>query len=176
LNHPNFNFILKVKTKIMNNPSELTKETTMTSNEEIIRNLYAVAEKEPKKFRSLFTKNGYWWDVPAGVKYHGDEIARAADIYSTAFPDMHRELSKLYFDGDVVVVELTLNGTHQGDLPMGLGTLPATGKEFHIPCIDVFHIADGKVSAFDCHYAGTIMLAQLGVLGNLEAFLREPVK
>ena len=53
----------------------------MPSNEEIIRNLYAVAEKEPKRFRSLFTENGYWWDVPAGVKYHGDEVARAADIY-----------------------------------------------------------------------------------------------
>src|SRR6266487_3972021 len=80
------------------------KETPVASNEEIIRNLYAVAEKEPKQFRSLFTKNGYWWDVPAGVKYRGDEVARAADIYSAAFPDMHRELSHLYFDGDVVVV------------------------------------------------------------------------
>src|SRR5438876_11144800 len=109
------------------------KETTMPSNDDIIRNLYAVAEKEPKRFRALFTENGYWWDVPAGVKYHGDEVARAADIYSTALPDMHRELSKLYSDGDVVVVELTLNGTHLGDLPMGLGTLPATGKAFHIP-------------------------------------------
>jgi hypothetical protein len=75
------------------------KGTTVASNEEIIRNLYAVAEKEPKKFRSLFTKNGYWWDIPAGVKYRGDEVARAADIYSAAFPDMHRELSHLYFLG-----------------------------------------------------------------------------
>jgi len=44
------------------------KETTMASNEEIIRNLYEVAEKGPKRFRSLFTENGYWWDVPAGGK------------------------------------------------------------------------------------------------------------
>jgi hypothetical protein len=29
------------------------------------------------------------------------------------------------------------------------------------------------VSAFDCYYAGTIMLAQLGVLGNLEASVRK---
>jgi len=149
------------------------KETTMPSNEEIIRNLYAVAEKEPKRFRSLFTKNGYWWDVPAGVKYQGDEVAGAADIYSAAFPDMHRELDHLYVDGDVVVVQLSLNGTHRGDLPMGLGTLPATGKEFHVPCVDVFHLEAGKVSAFDCYYAGTIMLAQLGVLGNLEASLKK---
>ena len=39
----------------------------MATNEEIIRNLNAVAENEPKRFRSLFTENGYWWDVPAGV-------------------------------------------------------------------------------------------------------------
>ena len=129
--------------------------------------------RNPRGFGHSFTQNGYWWDVPAGVKYQGDDIARAANIYSAAFPDMHRELSHLYFDGEVVVVELTLNGTHRGDLPMGLGTLPATGKEFHIPCIDVFHIEDGKVSAFDCHYAGTIMLGQLGVLGDLEASLKK---
>lgn len=145
----------------------------MASNEEIIRNLYAVAEKEPKRFRSLFTANGYWWDVPAGVKYHGDDIARAADIYSAAFPDMRRALEELYVDGDVVVVQLSLNGTHQGDLPIGLGTIPATGKEFHVPCVDVFRLEDGKVSEFDCYYAGTIMLAQLGVLDNLEASLKK---
>ena len=84
-----------------------------------------------------------------------------------------RELSHLYFDREVVVVQLSLNGTHQGDLPMGLGTLRATGKEIHVPCIDVFHVEDRKVSAFDCHYAGTILLGQLGVLGNLEAALKK---
>jgi predicted ester cyclase len=148
-------------------------EASMASNEEIIRNLYVVAEKEPQKFRSLFTEKGYWWDVPAGVRYEGDEVARAADIYSTAFPDMYRELHDLYIDGDVVVVQLTLHGTHLGDLPMGVGTIPATGKKFHVPCVDVFRLENGKVSGFDCYYAGTIMLGQLGVLGNLEASLRK---
>ena len=51
----------------------------MASHEEIIRNLYVVAEKDPKRFRSLFTENGYWRDVPAGVTYRGDEVARAAE-------------------------------------------------------------------------------------------------
>ena len=71
-------------------PMTNEQETTMALNEEIILNLYRVAEEEPKRFRSLFTENGYWWDVPAGVKYRGDEVARAADIYAAAFPDMHR--------------------------------------------------------------------------------------
>jgi hypothetical protein len=29
------------------------------------------------------------------------------------------------------------------------------------------------VSAFDCYYAGTILLGQIGVLGNVEASLRK---
>src|SRR5438876_7153806 len=108
-------------------PMNKEKEITMPSNEEIIRNLYAVAEKEPERFRSLFTESGYWWDVPAGVKYQGDEVARAADIYSVAFPDMHRELHDLYFDGDIVVVRLMLHGTHKGDLPTAPGNDPSYG-------------------------------------------------
>jgi hypothetical protein len=55
------------------------QETTMASNEEIIRNLYAVAEKEPKRFRSLFTKNGYWWDA-CRSQIPRRRVARTADI------------------------------------------------------------------------------------------------
>jgi hypothetical protein len=145
----------------------------MASNEEIIRNLYAVAEKEPRRFRSLFTENGYWWDVASGVKYIGDDVARAADIYSTAFPDMHRELHDLYFDGDVVVVRLSLIGTHKGDLPVPIGTIPATGKAINVPSCDVFTIEGGKVSVFECYYSGTILLGQIGVLANVEASSRK---
>ena len=55
---------------------------------------------------------------------------------------------------------------------MGLGTLPAAGKRSR-PVRRCLPLEDGKVSAFDCHYAGTILLAQLGVLGNLEASLKK---
>ena len=96
----------------------------MASNEEIIRNLYAVAEKEPKRFRSLFTKNGYWWDVlPESNTGATKSLVRPTST-RLHFRTCTANSSDLYFDGDVVVVQLSLNGTHQGDLPMGLGTLP----------------------------------------------------
>ena len=72
--------------------------------------------------------------------------------------------------GDWMISE---KDTTMASIPMGPGTIPATGKKFHVPCVDIFHLESGKVSAFDCHYAGTIMLAQLGVLGNLEASLKK---
>jgi len=60
-------------------------------------------------------------------------------------------------------VELSLNGTHKGDLALPAGTIPATGKEIHAPCCDVFHIENGKVTSFPCYLAATIILAQLGL-------------
>lgn len=152
-----------------------TATQAISANEKIIRDLYASAEanaKDTAHFVSLFAEDGYFWDVSAGQKYYGQDIGLTVDVYAAAFPDMHRELYSLYESGDVIVVELSLNGTHRGDLPMGAGTLPATGKEIHAPCCDVFHLEDGKVKSFHCYVAVPILLGQLGVMGNLEAALR----
>jgi len=145
-------------------------------NEKLIRQLYYLAEaasKDTPKFVSLFADGGYFYDVAGGKKYYGSDIGLTVDVYATAFPDMHRELGNFYFyDNNVVIVELSLNGTHKGDLAMPAGTIPPTGKEFHAPCCDVFHLKDGKVTSFHCYVAVPIMLAQLGVLMNLGAAFR----
>jgi ketosteroid isomerase-like protein len=144
------------------------------TNEAVIRALYQAAEvKDVAQFNSLFTKDGYFYDVSAGVKYRGEELGRTIDIYGTAFPDMHRELYDLYVTGDVVVVELSLNGTHRGPLVLPAGTIAATGKEMHAPCCDVFHLKEGKVTSFHCYTAATVLFAQLGVLGNLGASFQQ---
>jgi ketosteroid isomerase-like protein len=70
-------------------------------------------------------------------------------------------------------VQLTLNGTHKGPLALPAGTIPATGKKMSTPCCDVFKIRDGKVASFDCYTAATILLGQIGVLGNLGAALQK---
>ena len=141
-----------------------------TANEAVIRAVYQTAEvKDVKQFVSLFTPDGYFWDVSAGVKYSGEQLGLTVDIYAEAFPDMHRAIDQMYTTGDVVVVELSLNGTHKGPLALPLGTIPATGKEIHAPCCDVFHLENGKVKSFHCYTAGTILLGQLGVLENLAA-------
>ncbi|HKC15716.1 MAG TPA: nuclear transport factor 2 family protein [Steroidobacteraceae bacterium] len=141
-------------------------------NEQLIRRLYSLAEatsRDTPKFVSLFADGGYFYDVAGGAKYYGSDIGLTVDIYAVAFPDMHRELDSFYFDDNVVVVELSLNGTHKGDLAMPAGTIAATGKEIHAPCCDVFHLQDGKVASFHCYVAVPILLGQLGVLMNLGA-------
>jgi ketosteroid isomerase-like protein len=155
----------------MNQPKTSEEQTNAT----VIRELYALAEasaKDTPKFVSLFAEGGYFYDVAAGQKYYGKDIGNPVDIYAAAFPDMHRELYSMYFTDDVVAVELSLNGTHKGNLEMPEGFIPPTNKEIHAPCCDVFHLKDGKVVSFHCYVAVPILLGQLGVLNNLSAAIR----
>ena len=83
----------------------------------VIHELYAsgeAASKDTPKFISLFGEGGYFHDMGAGKKYYGKDIGNPVDVYASAFPDMHRELYSMYFDDDIVVVELSLNGTYYG--------------------------------------------------------------
>ena len=154
----------------------LTLTTQETGNEQVIRTLYALADgksKDTPQFVSQFADGGYFYDVAAGKKYFGADIGYTVDVYAKAFPDMHRELYELYSRDDLVVVELSLNGTHQGDLVLPKGTIPPTGKTVKAPCCDVFHLKNGKVESFHCYVAVPILLEQLGVFFNLQAAFRK---
>src|SRR6202012_3723478 len=110
------------------------KTTDHDRNEQLIRRLYSLAEatsKDTPQFVAMIAERGYFYDVAAGKKYYGQDIGLTVDIYAAAFPDMHRELASFYFDDNVVVVELSLNGTHKGDLAIPAGKIPPTGKEIH---------------------------------------------
>jgi steroid delta-isomerase-like uncharacterized protein len=142
----------------------------MATNEEIIRELYAMAEGDSlnaDRFVSIFAEDGYFLDVASGGKWIGNEVRQPVEGLASAFPDMHRELLQVYSTADdVVVVELKLQGTHQGDFHTPAGVIPATGKTFDVPCCDVFHIEHGKVKSFHCYNMPSIWLAQLGVSGG----------
>jgi ketosteroid isomerase-like protein len=145
----------------------------MSENESIIRELYRRAEvQDAAAFVEMFTPDGYFNDISAGQKYVGQDIGKTVDVYATAFPDMHRALEQVEVLGDVVVVQLTLNGTHRGPLALPAGTIAPTQQTIHTPCCDVFRLRDGKVASFDCYTAATILFAQLGILGNLAAALQ----
>src|SRR5882762_8995647 len=123
----------KDEEKLMQQPKTPEEKT----NDGVIHELYASAEgaaKDTPKFVSFFEEGGYFYDVAAGKKYYGKDIGLTVDIYATAFSNMHRELYSMYFNDDVVVVELSLNGTHKGNLAIPAGVIPPTTKDMHAPC------------------------------------------
>ena len=145
-------------------------------NEQVIRSLYSSAEgnsKNTSKFVSLFPDDGHFYDASAGKKYLDAEIGVAVDVYAAAIPDIRRELYALNSFGHHVLVELSLNATHKGDLVIPAGTIPATSKAMHAPRCDVFHLKDGRVFSFHCYGAVPTLPKQLGVFMNLQASLRQ---
>ncbi len=71
-----------------------------------IHRLHHLAEatsRDTSQFVSLFADRGYFYDVAGGKKYYSSDIGLTVDVYAAAFPDMHRELDRFYFDDNVVV-------------------------------------------------------------------------
>lgn len=139
----------------------------MPTPEQVIRELYAVAEAKAldlNRFVSLFAEDGYFLDMASGQKWVGAEVRQPIEGLGAPFPDFHRELLQVYANADgVVVVELRLQGTQQGDFPLPGGQLlKGTGRKFDVPCCDVFHVQNEKVTAFHCYNMRSIWLDQLG--------------
>jgi ketosteroid isomerase-like protein len=142
-------------------------------NEQIIRDAYKIAEeKDIPGWVAAFTEDGTFTDESIGVAYRGpDELGFTVENYARAFPDMHREIYRMYATGDVVVVQLALQGTHLGPLKLPAGTVRPTGRRMDAPCCDVFELSEGKIRRFDCYPSGSVVLTQLGVIDNLSAVL-----
>jgi ketosteroid isomerase-like protein len=138
----------------------------MLDNEKIIRNAYQVAEdKDVAGWIELFTEDGTFTDESIPYTYRGPaELGLTVEGYAKAFPDMHRELHTFYVAGDVVIVQLALQGTHLGPLELPSGTVPPTGKRMDAPCCDVFELVDGKIKRFDCYAEGGVIAKQLGLI------------
>lgn len=139
----------------------------MPTNEQIVRDVYAAAEAKNldlDRLVFLFGENGYFLNMASGQKWIGDEVRQPVQGLASSFPDFHRELQRVYSAADgVVIVELRLQGTHEGDFTIPGGRmLPATGKKFDVPCCDVFIVEDGKVKSFHCFNMSSLWLDQLG--------------
>jgi len=143
-------------------------------NEDFVRHAYELAEvKDIPAWIACFNSDGVFVDESVGMTYTGpNEVAFPVENYGRAFSDMHRELYEVYVRGDDVIVELALQGTHDGPLWLPQGTLPPTGNPMDAPCCDVFRLKDRRIQLFDCYPSGTVILGQLGVLANLGALLQ----
>lgn len=138
----------------------------MKSNEEVVREAYRLSEGDVLDghgFRALFTEDGTFNDVPNSQTFRGDQIPQALTGFAGIFPDVHRELLEVHVLGDVVAVELRIQGTHLGAFPTPLGDIPPTGNRVDVPAADFWYLREGKIERFNCYNATNVMLAQIGV-------------
>jgi SnoaL-like domain len=138
----------------------------MTSNEAIVRAAYRTAEgdvRDLEGWRNAFTEDGVFNDIANGASYAGDRLGDVVTYMASLLPDVHRELLRVHESGNLVVVELLIEGTFLGPLPTPAGPVPPTGAKVSIPTADFFYLRDGKIETFNCYVSMNIMLAQMGV-------------
>lgn len=62
-------------------------------------------------------------------------------FFENAFPGYQLSAKEMIAEGDNVVVDAAMIGTHKGDL-MGI---PPTGKKVEVPFIIIYQVAGGKI-------------------------------
>jgi steroid delta-isomerase-like uncharacterized protein len=87
-------------------------------------------------------------------------MADLAYLYRRAFPDLHLEIGDQVAEGDQVVTNLRLTGTHRNPLM----TIAASGQTVDVPGIRIDRIAQGKIVESWFHLDSLTLLRQIGAL------------
>lgn len=81
----------------------------------------------------------------SGAVFDGEEAVRAYFKASrTPFPDQGNEIVAIAHDGDTVLVEFWLTGTHLGPLKAGGKVYEPTGRAFRVRMAASFEFAPGS--------------------------------
>jgi hypothetical protein len=122
---------------------------------------------DPQGFMDLFAADGVLNGI-GGVdgqdSLRGTQLSGLIVFLSQFLPDIHRELKEITVSGDVVCIELSIQGTFLGPFQTPVGPIQPTGAKIDFPTADFWYLRDGKIEVFDCHIAFTTLFAQLGVL------------
>jgi steroid delta-isomerase-like uncharacterized protein len=80
--------------------------------------------------------------------------------FISAFPDSHFTVHQQLAEGDRVMTFKTCRGTHHGSFH----GMPATGKSVTFNIIDIFSVADGRITG---HWLVTDLLGVMQQLGSM---------
>jgi hypothetical protein len=143
-------------------------------NEAIIRQAYHTAEGnvlDTAGFAASFAKDGVInlghsgvGPIPPGAfTYRGDKLGDLVLYIAKYMPDVHRELHRINVLGDVVTVELSIQGTFLGPLQTPAGIVQPTGAKIDAPGADFWYLSEGKIERFDCYILVKTIDEQMGI-------------
>jgi steroid delta-isomerase-like uncharacterized protein len=109
----------------------------------------------------VFTEDGVYEDVAAGVMKHGrDEIKTLLKETFAAVPDFKVKITRWFSSKDMLACQWIISGTQTGDFT----EIPATGKSFSVRGASVALMQNGKFKRWTDYYDMCTFLHQLGVI------------
>lgn len=147
-------------------------------NEAIVRRAYHAAEGsvlDVAGFVGSFAEDGVFNDVVGQASYQGEQLGEVVIRMAKLLPDVHRDLHRVTVLGDVVAVELSIQGTFLGPLETPAGIVQPTGAKIDVPTADFWYLRDGNIETFNCYVGYSIMFPQMGVQPDFASAVAEPI-
>ena len=129
-----------------------------TDTEALVRRAYHLAEGDVldvQGFIDLFTEDGVFngiGGVSGQESYRGEQLGDVVVWMGKFLPDVHRELHRVNVLGDVVAIELSIQGTFLGPFETPAGVIQPTGAKLDIPTADFWYVRDGKIQDVQLPY------------------------
>ena len=131
----------------------------------VLRDYYVAegAHIDVPTFVDSFAKDGVFNDMVAGQAYRGDALGTVLPYMKGLFSDVHRDLKRITVSGDVVSIELSIDGTFDGQLQTPAGVVKGTGNKDAAPTADFGYRRSGKVEQVSCFVGSSKMYSDMGV-------------
>ncbi|MEV0910879.1 nuclear transport factor 2 family protein [Streptomyces hokutonensis] len=137
------------------------------TNLAIVLRDYYVAEGshiDVPTFVNSFAKDGVFNDMVPGVAYRGKALGSVLPYMKSLFSNVHRDLKRITVNGDTISIELSIQGTFDGQLQAPTGDfVKGKGQKVDAPTADFWYLKNGKVEKFDCFVGYSKMYSDMGV-------------
>jgi ketosteroid isomerase-like protein len=128
-----------------------------TDTEALVRRAHHYAEGDVldvRGFIGLFAEDGVFTGIggPSGAEsFRGEQLGDVLVFMGKFVPDVHRELHRVNVLGDVVAIEVSIQGTFRGPFETPAGVIQPAGARLDFPTADFWYVRDGKIKEFNCH-------------------------
>ena len=104
-------------------------------------------------------------EFPGGMRFKGlDEVEQIENVFWAAIPDGRVKRTTEFVDGDTVIAEGVMVGTHTGPFRTPQAEIPPSGNPAELRYATVKRIVDGKIVSEHLYFDQMEFLAQLGAM------------
>ena len=112
--------------------------------------------RDPSRARDLFAPDAHLVTA-TGRRLNLAGMGQLLQGTSSAFPDMQVRVERWVVDGEIVVTEEVMEGTHQGEF----AGLSPTGRRIRLPMCHVTRVVDGRIVERTAYHDSAGILRQL---------------
>jgi steroid delta-isomerase-like uncharacterized protein len=125
----------------------------------------AYNEGDWERFKAPLSSDAVYEELATQRKVQGpDQIVEASKGWKEAFPDSKGTITKVTEGADTVVLEITWQGTHTGDLVSSMGTIRPSQKRVNLAAVQVVRFKGDKVAETRHFFDLMTLLAQIGAV------------